>query len=74
MRAGDTGVACNQRPLADVDSSACDARVPTDCGVLRMSSIMRWRSGLTLGSVEVMMGLLLENEAGLPHSPTYGTA
>jgi hypothetical protein len=30
---------------------------------MRMSSIMRRRSGLTPGSEKVMMGLLLENEA-----------
>jgi hypothetical protein len=30
---------------------------------MRMSSIMRWRSGLTFACDEVMIGLLLENEA-----------
>src|SRR5260370_32440668 len=31
---------------------------------MRMSSIMRWRSGLAFACGEVMIGLLLENEAG----------
>src|SRR5580658_5595030 len=30
---------------------------------MRMSSIMRWRSGLAFACKEVMIGLLLENEA-----------
>jgi hypothetical protein len=30
---------------------------------MRMSSIMRWRSGLTFDYEEVMIRLLLENEA-----------
>jgi hypothetical protein len=30
---------------------------------MRMLSIMRWRSGLTVGWAKVMIRLLLENEA-----------
>lgn len=31
---------------------------------MRMSSIMRWRSGLMFAGKEVMIRLLLKNEAG----------